>query len=103
MLDQLGAIDTEGLGAAVDVEAVARLVLYLGQERDLPPQAWRARDPVPLGEHADDLRVRVLRHHADELPAVALGHPVLRLDALPRGDARLEGGHLGRIVLRLRA
>jgi hypothetical protein len=33
----------------------------------------------------------VLRHHPDELLAVALGHPVLGLDALARGDARLEG------------
>ena len=40
----------------------------------------------------------MLRHHPHELPAVALGHPVLRLDALAGGDARLEGGDLRRIV-----
>ena len=40
---------------------------------------------------------------ADQLPPIPLGHPVLRLDTLSGGDARLEGVDLRRIVLRLGA
>src|SRR4051812_48380587 len=40
----------------------------------------------------------MLRHHADELPAVLLRHPVLGLDALSRGDSRLEGSDFRRII-----
>ena len=92
------AVDAQRLGAAVDVEAVPRLVLHLGDEAHLAPQARRARDPVPLGQHADDLGVGVLRHHPDELAPVALRHPVLGLDRLAGGDARLERGDERRIV-----
>ena len=63
------AVDAERLGAAVDVEPVTGFVLHLGEQRHLPPQVRRARDPVALGQHPDDLGVRVLRHHPDELLA----------------------------------
>ena len=86
------AVDAERLGAAVDVEAVARLVLHLGDERHLPLQRRRAGDPVAFGQHAHDLGMRVLGHHPDELLPVALGHPVLGLDRLAGGDPRLESG-----------
>ena len=95
LVDELGAIDAERLGAAIDVEAVAGLVLHLGDQRHLALEARRAGDPVAFGQHADDLGVRVLRHHPDELRAVALGHPVLRLDGLAGGDSRLERGVQG--------
>ena len=45
---------------------------------------------LPFGQHADDLGMRVLRHHPHELLAVALGHPVLGLDRFARGDSSLE-------------
>src|SRR5690349_3283428 len=55
LLNKFLAIDAERLRSAVDVEAVAGFVLYLGQERHLPSERRRARDPVPLGQHAHDL------------------------------------------------
>src|SRR5690606_6832308 len=98
LLDQLVPVDAERLGAAVDVEPVAGLVLDLGDERHLTPQRGSAGDPVALRQHADDLRMRVLRHHSSELLAIALGHPVLGLDALAGGDAGLEGVDEGLVV-----
>ena len=92
LVDQLGAVDAQRLGAAVDVEPVAGLVLHLGDEGHLPPQRGRAGDPVALGQHADDLGVGVLRHHAHELVAVLLRHPVLGLDRLAGVDAGVERG-----------
>ena len=92
------AVDAERLGAAIDVEPVAGLVLHLGDQRHLAAQVRRARDPVALRQHADDLGVRVLRHHPRELLAVALRHPVLRLDALAARDARLELRHAGSVL-----
>ena len=90
--NEIVTIDAECFGAAVDVETVAGFVLHFGNQRHLAPQTGRARDPVALGEHADDLRVRVLRHHARELLAIAFGHPVFRLDAFAGSDARVERG-----------
>ena len=98
LLDELLPIDAERLGAAVDVEAVARFVLHLGEQRHLAPKIWRARDPVAFRQHADDLGVRVLRHHPDQLLAVALRHPVLGLDAFAARNARFEFSDPSRIV-----
>src|SRR6185437_1198055 len=49
-----------------------------------------ARDPVALGQHADDLRVRMLRNLADQRLSVRLRHPVFGLDLLVTLDALLE-------------
>ena len=45
---------------------------------------------LPSGQHADDLRVGVLRDLADERLAVGVGHPVLGLDFLIGVDTRLK-------------
>ena len=66
------------------------LVLDLRGERELPLERRRAQDPVALGEHAHQLRVRV---HLDELRqprAVLVGHPVARLDEAAGLDVREE-------------
>src|SRR5690606_13200807 len=89
-VDELVARDAQRLRGRVQVRAVAGLVLDLRHEDRLAPQRRRAGDPVALGLHADDLGVRVLGDLAHEGPAVALGHPVARLDALVRRDRRLE-------------
>ena len=82
---------------------MAGLVLYFGEQADLSAQARGAGDPVSLGKHADDLGMRVLGHHPHELFAVALGHPVARLDRLAGVDPRLEGGfQRGGVVVRCR-
>src|SRR3712207_8294203 len=47
----------------------------------LASQARRGQQPVALRLHPDDLGVRVLGDLSDERLAVALGHPVARLDA----------------------
>jgi hypothetical protein len=100
-VEQLGPVDTEGLGRGVQVEPVAGLVLDLRHQDRLAAQARRPGDPVPLGLHADDLGVRVLRDLADQRLAVALGHPVARLHALVAVDEGLEGvvARLGAYVL----
>ena len=68
---------------------MADLVLDLRGQRELSLQRRRAQDPVALGEHAHQLRVRV---HLDELRqprAVLVRHPVARLDERRRtGRAR---------------
>ena len=89
------ARDAERLGGGVEIEAVAALVLHLGEQRRLAPQARRAGDPVALGQHADDLGMRVLRDLADQGAPVGLGHPVVGLDLLLGVDPRLEARHLG--------
>jgi hypothetical protein len=57
LLDHLLARNSERLCGRVEVEAVARLVLHLGQQGRLAAQARRARDPVALGA-ADHLNGR---------------------------------------------
>ena len=91
-VEQLVAVDAERLGGGVEVEPVAGLVLHLGHQDRLAAQAGRPGDPVALGLHADDLGVRVLGDLADQRLAVALGHPVARLDPLVGGDQRVEAG-----------
>ena len=91
-VDEFSTIDAERLRRAVQVEAVSRLVLHLGHEDRLAPQRRGPGDPVALGLHADDLGVGVLRDLADQRLAVAVGHPVARLDALVGVDQRLEFG-----------
>ena len=66
------------------------LVLHLGQQDRLAAQAGRGEQPVALGLHADDLRVRVLGDLADQRLPVALGHPVARLDPVVGGDRGVE-------------
>ena len=60
LLEHLGTRDSEGLGSTVEIHAVSALVLHLGDQHRLAFQARRARDPVALREHPDDLRVGVL-------------------------------------------
>ncbi len=84
------AVDPERLRAAVDVEPVPGLVLNLGEQSHFPAEIRGAGDPVALGQHPDHLGVRVLRHHAHELPPVPIRHPVLRLDRLASSDSGLE-------------
>jgi len=88
----------ESLRGAVQKLAVADLVLHLGHERHLAAEAGSARDPRAFGERADDLGVRVLLDHADELAAVLGRHPIVRLDLLAAVDTRLEHRELLRVV-----
>ena len=90
LIDQLIAAHAESLGGAVQVGAVATLVLHLGDQNGLAQQGRRARDPISLRQHADDLGMGVLRDLANQRGAVSRGHPVLRLDLLFAIDARLE-------------
>ncbi len=89
-LDHLLAARAERLRRAIEIEAVAGLVLHLGEQDRLAPQRRRARDPIALGQHADDLAVRMLRDLPRQRPAIGLGHPVLGLDELVGRDPRLE-------------
>ena len=68
------------LARAVQVQAVAAFILHLGDQDGLALEAGRAADPVSLGLHADDLRVRVLANLAHQCLAIGFGHPVLGLD-----------------------
>src|SRR5690606_17830511 len=97
-LGELLAVDAERLRGRVQVQAVAGLVLHLGQQDRLAPQAGGPPDPVALGLHPDDLRVRVLGDLADQRLPVRLGHPVARLDPLVGGDRRLEVRREGSFV-----
>ena len=71
---------------------MAGLVLDLGQQDRLAAERRGAGDPVALGLHADDLRVRVLRDLPDHVRAVLGRHPVARLDPSVAGDGVLEVG-----------
>src|SRR5207253_5652997 len=51
----------------------------------------RARDPIALRKHADDLAMRMLADLPRQRPPIGLGHPVLGLDELVIRNARLEG------------
>src|SRR5512146_193312 len=97
LLQHLRPRDAERLGGAVEIHAVAALVLHLGDEYGLAPQRRRARDPVALGQHADDLRVRMLGDLSDQRLPVCLRHPVLGLDLLVTLDALLEAALQGRL------
>ena len=92
-VQHLVAAGAERLCGAVQIEAMPRLVLHLGDENRLALQARRAADPVALGQHADDLAVRVLADLAHQRLAVGLGHPVLRFDAAVVIDALVELRH----------
>ena len=87
---QVGPVGAQRLGRRVQVHAVARLVLHLGQQDGLAPQRRGPGDPVPLGLHADDLRMRVLGDLADHRLAVPVRHPVPRFDPAVLGDRRVE-------------
>src|SRR3984957_4005780 len=89
---EVGPVGPERLGGAVQVHAVAGLVLDLGQQDRLAAERGGAGDPVALGLHADDLRVRVLRDLPDHVRAVLGRHPVARLDPSVTGDGVLEVG-----------
>ena len=89
-LDHLLAARAERLRSAVKVQAVPCLVLHLGEQDRLAPERRRARDPIAFGEHADNLRMRMLADLPRQRPPIGLGHPVLGLDELVRGDPRLE-------------
>ena len=89
-VEQLVARGAERLGGGIEVEAVAGLVLHLGEQDRLPLQRRRAADPVALGQHADDLGVRVLADLAHQRLAVVVGHPVLGLDEVAGVDAGVE-------------
>ena len=95
LVEQVGAVHAERLGGGVQVEAVAGLVLHLGHQDGLAPQARRPGDPVALGLHPDDLGVRVLGDLAHQGPAVGLRHLVAGLDAAVLGQHRAEGRGLG--------
>ena len=90
LVEQVGAVDAQGLGGGVQVEAVAGLVLDLRHQDRLAAQARRAADPVALGLHADDLGVRVLGDLADQGLAVGLGHLVAGLDPAVGGEKVAE-------------
>ena len=96
LLQQLVAGHAQGLGGAVEVEAVAGLVLHLGEQDRLALQGRRAGDPVALGQLADDLGMRVLRDLPDQGLAIGLGHPLLGLDLDVGVDPVLEGPLLRR-------
>ena len=93
----------QGLGGGVEVQAMAGLVLHLGQQNRLTFQGRRAADPVALGQHADDLGMGMLADLAHQSLAVMLGHPVLGFDEVAGINAgfkrRLGLGLLGRLDL----
>ncbi len=89
-LDHLLSGGAERLRRAIEVETVPGLILDLGEQDYLAAQRRRARDPIALGQHADDLAMRVLRDLPRQRAAIGFGHPVLGLDELVRRDPRLE-------------
>src|SRR6516165_5944439 len=89
-VEEFGAVDAKRLGGRVQVQAMARLVLDLGDEDGLAAQAGCPGDPVALGLHADDLGVSVLGDLPDEGLAVGVRHPVPGLDALVGRDELVE-------------
>src|SRR5437773_6525614 len=89
-VDHLVARGAERLSGGVEVQAVTGLVLHLGEQDGLALERRRAADPVAFGQHADDLRMRVLADLPQQRLAVVLGHPVLSLDEVAGVDARIE-------------
>ena len=90
--------NAERLGRGVEVKPVPALVLHLGEQDRLAAQARRARQPIALRQHADNLGMGVLADLADQRLPVGLGHPVVRLDLLLAVDLRLEAGQQFRIL-----
>ncbi|MNT10747.1 hypothetical protein D3C72_1455920 [compost metagenome] len=86
----LVARHAQGLGRAVEIQAMAGLILDLGQQDCLALQRRRAGDPVAFRQLAHDLGMGMLRDLADQGLAIGLRHPVLGLDLDPGIDARLE-------------
>jgi hypothetical protein len=80
----------EGLGRRVQVQPVPGLVLHLGHQDRLAPQARRPGDPAAFGLHADDLGVGVLGDLAHQRSTVGLRHDVARLDPLVIRDQGRE-------------
>ena len=79
-IEHLVAARAQRFGGRIEIQAVAAFVLHLGQQDGLALERGRARNPVALGQHADDFAVGVLADLAHQGLAVGLGHPVLRLD-----------------------
>ncbi len=79
---------------------MSTFVLDLGKENGLATERRGARDPVSLGQHADDLAVRMLADLPHQRLAVGFRHPVLGFDELVGCHPRFEGldqlGVLGR-------
>jgi hypothetical protein len=71
-----------------------RLILHFCQQDHLPAQAGGARNPGALGELPDDLAMRVLGDHADQLAAIFGRHPIAGFDFFASGDACFELPHL---------
>ncbi len=63
-------------------------------------EAGRAADPVAFGQHADDFAVRMLADLAHQRLAVAVGHPVLRLDLAVGVDLRVKARLRFRVLQR---
>ncbi len=89
-VEQIRAVDAERLCGGVQIEAVAGLVLDLGDEHRLAVQRRGPSQPGTLRLHADDLGMGVLGDLAQQHPAVAVGHPVARFDGLTGAEERLE-------------
>ena len=89
-LHQFVARNAERLGDAVEVEAMAGLILNFGQQDRLAFQRRRAGDPVAFRQLPDDLGMRMLADLADQHFAVAFRHPLFRLDLFAAVDARLK-------------
>ncbi len=84
---------------AIQHLAVADLILHLGDQGQLAPQARRPRDPFAFRQGADDLGVGVVLGHAQHADAVIVRHPVIRLDQTALVDTFLERAELFRILL----
>src|SRR5947208_1858106 len=89
-LDHLLTAGAERLRGAIKIKPVPGLVLYLGEQDCLAPKRRRPRDPVTLGKHADDFRMRMLADLPRQRPTIRLRHPVLGLDEVVGGNPRLE-------------
>ncbi|OIQ73285.1 hypothetical protein GALL_450780 [mine drainage metagenome] len=110
LADQFVARHAQRLRRGVQVQAVAAFVLHLGEQDGLALEGRRAGDPVALGQHADDFRMRMLADLPNQRLAVMLGHPVLGLDEPAVVDPCLEaveqlllgrGQRNGRLVVAL--
>ena len=97
-VQQLGPVDAQGLGSAVQVEPVPGLVLDLGHQDRLATQRRRAADPAAFRLHPDDLGVRMLGDLADQRLAIGLWHLVPRLDTQIGGQQRLKGRAIRRTL-----
>ena len=87
---QIATIGTERLGRGVEIQTVPGFVLDLRHQDRLASQRRRTGEPVSLGLHSDDFGMRMLGDLADQSLAVAVRHPVARLDALVCRDRLVE-------------